>query len=465
MTLSLYNSFTGSKDIFKPIDPDHIRVYVCGPTVYDRAHIGNGRSFVVFDLLFRLLKRLYPRVTYVRNITDVDDKINAKAKELSLPIARLTLDTIRYFHEDMAALNCLAPTIEPHATDHIEAMIAMIVKLIEKNHAYVAHDHVLFSIDSMESWGGTSYGGLSKRSLESLIMGARVEIAPFKKHPADFVLWKPSGDDLPGWNSPWGRGRPGWHIECSAMSHHYLGEVFDIHGGGQDLIFPHHENEIAQSLCAHGTDRLASLWVHNGYLMVNGEKMSKSKGNFLTVHDLLAESPGEALRFYLLSTHYHHPLDWTLEGLKQAHHRLDKLYRALEGFTPSPLEKVSPSESLMAALEDNLNSPLALTILQDLASKVNKASDSQDKRQAQSELYASGTLLGLLQQDPPLWFQGQRQDPLSLSDEAIVALIEERQEAKKNKNFSLSDQIRDRLKNQGIILEDGPTGTKWRKLL
>ncbi|MFA6020724.1 MAG: cysteine--tRNA ligase [Rhodospirillales bacterium] len=451
--LRLHNTLSKSKDVFVPLDPSHVRLYVCGPTVYDRAHIGNARPVIVFDVLVRLLRSLYPRVTYVRNITDVDDKINAKAKASGRPIGEITAETTKMFHQDMAALGALPPDIEPRATAHIAQMIAMIADLIDQGHAYEAEGHVLFHVASM-----ADYGKLSGRSRDEMIAGARVEVAPYKKDAADFVLWKPSSDDLPGWDSPWGRGRPGWHIECSAMSREYLGPSFDIHGGGQDLIFPHHENEIAQSECCNHVP-FARFWLHNGFLKVEGEKMSKSIGNILSVHQLLSEAPGEAIRFAVLSAHYRQPLDWTDEGLRSAKSSLDRLYRALESAPASGAVAPVP-ENVLAALMDDLNTPLAISHLHELASALNKASDDAEKMRIAAALQAAGSLLGCLQADPKAWLQGGN-DTENLE---INRLIAARIDAKKMKNFKEADRIRDELKSQGILLEDGPGGTIWRRI-
>ncbi|MCC6471153.1 MAG: cysteine--tRNA ligase, partial [Alphaproteobacteria bacterium] len=363
MPLHLHNTLGQKKEEFVPLDPQHVRMYVCGPTVYDRAHIGNARPVVVFDVLYRLLRHLYPRVTYVRNITDVDDKINARAKENNEPIGVVTERTAAWYHADMGALGALAPDVEPRATGHIGEMIAMITVLIERSNAYAADGHVLFDVPSMPE-----YGQLSNRSVDDMIAGTRVDVAPYKKSPFDFVLWKPSAPDLPGWDSPWGRGRPGWHIECSAMARRYLGATFDIHGGGQDLIFPHHENEIAQSRCCHDGAPMARYWLHNGFVAIEAEKMSKSLGNFVTVRQLLDEGyRGEAMRLALLSAQYRQPLDFRREGLKEAKATLDRFYTALR-----QVEEVeaAPGEApldVMAALEDDLNTPLALRHLHEIA--------------------------------------------------------------------------------------------------
>ena len=456
MALSFYNTLTRQQEPFVPLDPANVRMYVCGPTVYDRAHIGNARPVVVFDVLYRLLKSLYPRVTYVRNITDVDDKIMAAAKERGIAIDTLTTETTAMYHADMAALNALQPDVEPRATQHIPQMIAMIERLIESGNAYAADGHVLFNVPSM-----TNYGKLSRRSLKEMIAGARVEVAPYKKDPADFVLWKPSTPDQPGWDSPWGRGRPGWHIECSAMSEAHLGETFDIHGGGLDLIFPHHENEIAQSTCAHHGKPFVKVWLHNGFLSVNGEKMSKSLGNFFTVRDLLAKAPGEAIRLCLLSAHYRAPLDWTDDALSQARQVLDRLYGALRQVGPGAVASTIPM-AVRAALEDDINTPKAIAELHELAGRLNKASGTERDSLA-ADLRAGGQVLGLLQADPETWFKWQPEAGAGLTDAAIEALIAGRNDAKKARNFAEADRIRDELKANGVALEDTPGGTKWRR--
>ncbi|MGE5504804.1 MAG: cysteine--tRNA ligase [Actinomycetota bacterium] len=460
MPLVLYNTLTRKKEAFEPLNPAQVGMYVCGPTVYDRAHIGNARPVIVFDVLYRVLKALYPAVRYVRNITDVDDKINARSKESGEPIAAITQRTTQMFHDDIAELNALPPDVEPRATAHIAQMQAMIGKLVEKGFAYAAEGHVLFSVPSM-----SDYGRLSRRSMDEMIAGARVEVAPYKKNPADFVLWKPSSDDLPGWDSPWGRGRPGWHIECSAMSLQHLGETFDIHGGGQDLVFPHHENEIAQSTCANGKP-FARYWLHNGYLMVEGEKMSKSLGNFFTVRELLEQAPGEAIRLCMLSTHYHQPFDWTAEGLKQARATLDRLYTALRGAADVEAEgrDDAPIE-VMAALEDDINTPLAISHLHELATALNKATEPKDKARRKGALLASGDLLGVLQQDPEAWFRWRRPAGAAdtLSDARIEELIAARAAARKARDFAEADRIRKELADGGVVLEDGAQGTSWKR--
>lgn len=452
MSLSLYNTLTRAKEPFVPLNPDQVGMYVCGPTVYDLAHMGNARPVVVFDVLARLLRQIYPRVCYVRNITDVDDKINAAATRTGESIADLTQRTAAAFHQDMEALGALPPDVEPRATHHIPEMIGMIQALIDKGHAYEQEGHVLFGVGTF-----ADYGQLSRRNQDELLAGARVEVAPYKRKPGDFVLWKPSDEQTPGWDSPWGFGRPGWHIECSAMSSRYLGSVFDIHGGGQDLIFPHHENEVAQSRCAHGTPVFARYWMHNGHLTIQGDKMSKSLGNFFTVRDLLAHYPGEVIRFALLSTHYRQPIDWTQAGIDQARQGIDRLYTALRAC--GPLEgqaKVDPG--VMAALQDDLNVPLAISRLHDLATTLNKTTDGENRSQLGGVLKASGRLMGFLQQDPEAWFQENAGQGLD-----VEAQIQARRKARDNKDFAESDRIRAALLQQGIILEDGPGGTTWRR--
>ena len=452
--LALYNTLTRRKDPFTPLDAANVRLYVCGPTVYDLAHIGNARPVIVFDVLYRLLRHLYgvPHVRYVRNITDVDDKIIAAAHDSGEAIRALTERTARIFHEDVAALLCLPPDVEPRATEHVAPMIAMIQKLIASGHAYVADHHVLFSVPSM-----AEYGRLSGRSRDEMIAGARVDVAPYKRDPADFVLWKPSTAEQPGWDSPWGRGRPGWHIECSAMSEAHLGETFDIHGGGLDLIFPHHENEIAQSVSAHGGTPFVRYWMHNGFVIVEGEKMSKSLGNFRTIRDVLGEAPGEAARYAMLMSHYRDPLDWTADRLAEAKHALDRFYLALRQ-EPAPAAAAAPPVPVLAALEDDLNTPLALAALHDILSALNKASAPEEKRRLTAELRTGGALLGLLQQDPEAWLKGDASEA-----QEIEALIAQRNAARKARNFAEADRIRNALAIRGILLEDGPAGTTWRR--
>jgi len=450
VTLTVHNTLARAREPFEPLDPEHVRLYVCGPTVYDLAHIGNARPVVVFDVLYRLLRRLYPRVTYVRNITDVDDKINARAAETGEPIDRITAKTTEAFHADMAALGTLPPDVEPRATDHVGAMIEMIEKLVADGHAYEADGHVLFHVPSM-----ADYGRLSRHSREELIAGARVDVAPYKQDPADFVLWKPSSDDLPGWPSPWGRGRPGWHIECSAMSRTYLGDAFDIHGGGADLIFPHHENELAQSVCAHGPP-FVRYWMHNGYLVVNREKMSKSLGNVLTVRELLADTPGEAVRLALLQAHYRAPLDFSRDSLTEAKSSLDRLYRALRD--AGAHEPGEPVPAVLEALLDDLNTPAAIAALHETATELNRSEDPDERAALAGSLLGAGALLGLLRADPEEWLHGAGED----ADE-IEALVAERVTARRSRDFARADAIRDSLAARGIALEDGPDGTAWRR--
>ncbi len=435
--LKLYNSLTRQKEEFVPLDLSHIRLYACGPTVYSFAHIGNARMAVVFDLLSRVLREAYPaaKVTYASNITDVDDKIMAASAETGEAIETITRKYEGIYNADMAALGCAAPDIQPRATEHIAEMIDLCRALIERGHAYEADGHVLFHVPSFPA-----YGGLSGRSRDEQIAGARVEVASYKKDPADFVLWKPSAENEPGWDSPFGFGRPGWHIECSAMAEKHLGLPFDIHGGGADLKFPHHENEIAQSCCVHGAvndlSAFAKTWVHNGFVTVEGEKMSKSLGNFVTVHDLLEEYDGEILRLTLLSAHYRQPLDWSKDKLEQSKKVLDKLYARLKGGAGVV------DADVMGALLDDLNTPLAV-------SKLIAANDI--------DLKSTGAVLGLLQQDPDIWFGRGGENA------EIDALLLERTQAKKDKNFARADQIRDELAAQGIVIEDTPQGPKWRR--
>jgi cysteinyl-tRNA synthetase len=451
------NTLERKKVPFEPIDPSHVRMYVCGPTVYDYAHVGNARPAVVFDVVARVLRRLYDdaQVTHVANITDIDDKINARARESGRSIGEITDETTAAYRADMDAIGVNAPDHEPRATHHIVEMIAMAERLIELGHAYEADGHVLFNVPSM-----AEYGELSRRDRDEMVAGARVEVAPYKRDPADFVIWKPSDAETPGWDSPWGRGRPGWHIECSAMAEAYLGEVFDIHGGGLDLIFPHHENEIAQSRCAHGTKTMAKYWMHNGFVTVEGEKMSKSLGNFYTVHDLLEEWPGEVIRFLLLSAHYRAPLDFSQAGLRESKAQLDRLYQALRS-AGEPQSGETAGDGVLAALCDDLNTPLALARLHEAAGRLNKATDPSDRAAAKAELLAGGGLLGLLQADPEDWFQGGGTGELDAA--AIEQLITDRANARKAKDFAEADRIRDSLKDQGIELEDGPQGTTWKR--
>lgn len=448
MTLRLYNTLSKAKQDFAPIDPDHVKMYVCGPTVYNFAHVGNARPVVVFDLLVRLLRHEFPTVTYARNITDIDDKIIEASRKSGVAIGEITEKYTALYEQDMAALNTLLPDLRPKATDYIPQMINMIAGLIEKGHAYVAQGHVLFNVPSMGD-----YGELSGRNLEDLIAGARVDVADYKQNPADFILWKPSNEDQPGWESPWGFGRPGWHLECSCMIEDNFGRTIDIHGGGLDLIFPHHENEIAQSRCSHDGAPLANVWMHNGYLTVDGEKMSKSLGNFITVHDLLEEFPGkgEAIRLCLLSAHYRQPVDFSRDGIAQAKRQLDRWYRLTDGIEA---EASDIPETFLAALRDDLNSPKAIAELNGLAKRA--VEDDMVKKQ----LKAAAGLFGLL--DQKNWFEGSSDDG-AISAKTIEALIVERAEAKKNKDFARADEIRKSLTEQGIALLDGAGGTTWER--
>ena len=467
--LSFHNSLTRMREPFRPIDADHVRMYVCGPTVYDLAHLGNARPVVVFDVLARLLRRVFPHVTYARNITDVDDKINARARETGQSIAEITARTAADFHTDMAALNCLPPDVEPRATAHIPQMIALCEKLIAGGHAYVAEGHVLFSVSSF-----ADYGKLSGRNQDELLAGARIDVAPYKRDAGDFVLWKPSDAETPGWDSPWGRGRPGWHIECSAMSWEHLGEVFDIHGGGADLMFPHHENEVAQSRCAHGTSSMANTWLHNGMLLVDGEKMSKSLGNFLTVRDILARGAwaGEAFRLLLLRTHYRSALDFSVAALEECKAELDDFYAMLA--RPAPEAEAMPGmvDWVLEPLGDDLNTPLALGRLRDLRTLENVANVGGSAAAvhartpapwdptpgvARASVLAAASVLGLLWHDAAAWRQGE-------GSEAIEAAIAARLKARAEKNWAEADRIRADLTAQGIVLEDGAGGTSWRRM-
>ena len=458
MELSLYNTLTRSKEIFVPADKNIIKMYVCGPTVYDHPHIGNARSVVVYDVLYRVLTSIYGAnsVLYIRNITDVDDKIIDKARQLQIKISDLTITTTQDFHNDMDYLNCLRPTIEPKATEHIDEMIAIIQSLLEKNHAYIANNHVYFDVLSAKN-----YTELSGRALDEMLQAVRVETDKNKKHHGDFILWKPKSDEdelEANFKSPWGVGRPGWHIECSAMSHKYLGENFDIHGGGADLIFPHHTNEIAQSTCAFAGSTFAKTWVHNGFLTVDSEKMSKSFGNFLTVKDLRDKNtPADSLRLFLLSAQYRKPLDFNDKALSDSHKTIDYWYRALEGVKNIEASLDIPQEFLSALLDD-LNTPLAIKIINDYAKLTLSATGDKDKAKHASKLLLCANFIGLLTLTPAEWFKG------SIDASEINALVDERIIAKSEKNWERADQLRKTLDNMGIILEDKPDGTtQWRK--
>jgi cysteinyl-tRNA synthetase len=444
--LKIYNTLTRTKEAFRPLDPAHVRMYVCGPTVYDFAHIGNARPIIVFDVLYRLLRHLYgpSHVKYVRNVTDVDDKINARAAERGVSIRELTEETNKVFQEDARALGCLEPDVQPRATEHIAEMIAIIETLIASGHAYAADGHVLFDVPSM-----ASYGRLSRRSLDDMIAGARVDVAPYKRGDMDFVLWKPSKPSEPGWESPWGRGRPGWHIECSAMSWRHLGETFDIHGGGIDLVFPHHENEIAQSCCAFGRDVMAAYWMHNGFLQVEGEKMSKSLGNFVTIHELLHTEkfggrkwPGEALRLAMLRTHYRQPIDWTAKALEEAE---TSLRRWAEFVVAGELKGDSGNlpVQFVDALADDLNTPLALSLI--------------GKIQEPAQLDAALKLLGVDVARYARWLEDEKRQ--NVDEASVERLIAARLSARAAKNWAESDRIRDELAAMGVALKDNKDGT------
>jgi cysteinyl-tRNA synthetase len=454
MPISLYNSLSRRTEPFTPLDPQRVTVYLCGPTVYNYVHIGNARGPVVFDVLVRLLRRHYPRVVYARNITDVDDKINAAAQAQGVAIDLITGRFAQAYREDMAGLGIAVPDIEPHATAHIAPIVAMIETLIAGGHAYAAEGHVLFDVGSYPA-----YGALSGRDTEELIAGARVEVAPYKKNPADFVLWKPSTPELPGWHSPWGIGRPGWHIECSAMSAAHLGETIDIHAGGVDLLFPHHENEIAQSTCAHGGKVFARWWMHNGMLTFDGRKMSKSLGNVLLVHELLQQHPPEALRLRLLSGHYRQPLDWSDGAIAQAVSTLDGWYRVLRDLADVelPAGTLPVPETVEAALCDDLNTPQALAELSQLADQARLEGNAR----AKAALLGGGALLGLLQQEPEAWF---RRGENTVDAARVEDLLLQRRSARAARDFARADAIRDELTALGIVIEDGAQGTRWSVL-
>lgn len=458
MTIHLYNTLTRSKEEFVPADPGRVTLYVCGPTVYSFPHIGNARPAVVFDVLSRLLRRRY-RLVYARNVTDVDDKINKAAREAGVAIGDIAAKFAGVYRADMAALGVQAPDVEPCATAHIGDMIAMIERLIAAGHAYEVEGHVLFRVRSY-----ADYGRLSRRDQRELLAGARVDVAPYKEDPGDFVLWKPSPPDLPGWDSPWGRGRPGWHIECSAMAERHLGATIDIHGGGNDLIFPHHENEIAQSTCAHGGVPFCRYWMHNGFVNVEHTKMSKSLGNIVRVRDLLKQAPGEAVRLALLSAHYRQPLDWTEDVLVEARRKLDRLYGTLRDI-PGWQEcwrTTGPDEHFLAALEDDLNTPKALAVLFDLVRDANRSEDPAERTLLAARLRASAELLGVLAVEPEVWFKAEA--AASLGGEEVDRLIAERREARARRDFAAADRIRAQLTEAGIAIEDGPEGTRWRRV-
>jgi len=454
MSLRLHNTLTRRLEPFAPLDPAGPTMYVCGPTVYNYVHIGNARGPVVFGVLADLLRRRFGGLRYARNITDVDDKINAAAKEAGTPISTITDRFTAAYREDMAALGVAAPDLEPEATAHIGEIVAMIERLIATGHAYAAEGHVLFAVESFDG-----YGKLSRRDPEDMLAGARVEVAPYKRNPGDFVLWKPSTDDLPGWDSPWGRGRPGWHIECSAMAGAHLGETIDIHAGGIDLQFPHHENEIAQSECAHGGKPFARFWLHNGMLNFGGAKMAKSVGNIRRVHDLVREHPPEALRYALLSAHYRQPLEWSDGLIEQSQRTLDRLYGTLRDLADVDATPVIPA-AIEDALDDDLNTPQALAELARIAGEARKATAPEERVQLKADLLGAGFALGLLQQMPAAWFErGASED----DDARIQALVDERAAAKQARDFARADAIREQLAAEGVLLEDTAQGVRWKR--
>ena len=461
-TLKIHNTLGNSKEEFIPVDSSHVRIYACGPTVYDYAHIGNARMAVVNDLLVRLLRRLYPKITYVSNITDIDDKIIEAAQNAKTPFQELTRKFEKIYNEDMFALGVLLPDMQPRATEYIKDMIGLTKKLIEAEHAYEKDGHVLFHVPSFKK-----YGCLSKRNRDEQILGSRVEVAPYKKDPTDFVLWKPSPDPLPGWDSPWGFGRPGWHLECSAMSEKTLGLPFDIHSGGMDLTFPHHENEIAQSCGAHkkidNPRYFAKYWFHNGFVIVDGEKMSKSIGNIKLVHNLINNYHGEVLRLTLLSAHYRQPLNWTVNSINQNNAMLERLYRGVKELNKieDGSEEYGVPDNIMEALCDDLNTPKALAELNLLANSISTVS-ANEKKKIKGKILATGKLIGILQEDPDKWLGYGYSE--SLDNKAIENLIKKRNEARRNKNFALADSIRDELKNKKIEIEDTKDGTIWRSI-
>ena len=454
MTLRLHNNLTRQVETFTPLDPACPTMYLCGPTVYNYVHIGNARGPVVFGVLAELLRRRFGGLRYARNITDIDDKINAAAAELGVPISSITDKYAVAYREDMAGLGVVPQDLQPEATAHVPHIIAMIERLIESGHAYAAEGHALFAVATFKE-----YGKLSRRDPEEMLAGARVEVAPYKRDPGDFVLWKPSSADLPGWESPWGRGRPGWHIECSAMIEAIFGETIDIHAGGVDLQFPHHENEIAQSECAHGGKVFARFWLHNGMLNFGGAKMSKSVGNVERVHELLKQHPPEALRYALLSAHYRQPLEWSDALIEQSVRTLDRLYGTLRDLSAVEAEAEIPA-AVEDALDDDLNTPQALAELARIAAEARKAITAGDKVRLKSELLGAGLALGLLQQEAADWFgRGASND----DDIRIQSLIDERNEAKKNRDFARSDAIRDQLAAEGVLLEDTAQGVRWKR--
>jgi cysteinyl-tRNA synthetase len=456
-SLTLYDTMARKKRVFEPIDESRVTMYVCGPTVYSYAHIGNARPPVVFDVLRRVLAHLYGEsgVVLAANITDIDDKIMAAARESGESIEAVATRFARIYREDLDALGIAPPTLEPKATDHIGPMIAMMQRLVDNGHAYEAEGHVLFSVKSYDA-----YGALSKRSLDDMIAGARVEVAPYKKDPCDFVLWKPSSEDEPGWDSPWGRGRPGWHLECSAMCEAHLGETIDIHGGGIDLVFPHHENEIAQSTCAHGGKTMANYWLHNGFLNMGSDKMSKSLGNVALIRDLLKTWPGEVLRCALLTAHYRAPLTWNADLLAKTRRSLDRIYGVLRRLGDIEAVAADVPEAFLDALLDDLNTPKAMSELFALAGAANKAETAEEKARTKGELLAAGALMGLGQDNPDAWFGLTGMSEAERAE--IDALIEKRQKARADKDWATADAVRDELNARKVQVDDGPEGSTWR---
>ena len=456
MALHLHNSLSGKKELFTPIDPKRVTMYLCGPTVYNYAHIGNARPAVVFDVLNRLLRHHYPHVVFARNITDIDDKINTFAKENNCSIQEVSSKYAAAYNEDLQSLGVMMPDIEPYATDHVPEMITMITDLIEKGHAYESESHVLFDVTTYER-----YGKLSKRSLDDMLAGARVEVASYKRNPGDFILWKPSDATLPGWDSPWGRGRPGWHIECSAMAAKHLAPTIDIHCGGKDLLFPHHENEIAQSCCANDTHNFANYWVHNGFITMSEQKMSKSLGNIQLIREVVAKVKGEVARWVLLSAHYRQSVDWTTETVTQAERTIDRIYTTLRDAQSTETNtKIDIDDEFLAALDDDINTPKAFARVNQLAKLLANANSNDNKIQLKSTLLKCCELLGVLQNDPEAWF-AQKQAGGADIKEQVEQLIIERAQARTDKNWNRSDEIRDELDALGVVLEDSPEGTRW----
>ena len=459
MTLRLHNNLSGTKEDFIPIDDQRITMYLCGPTVYNFAHIGNARPAVVFDVLNRLLRHLYPQVVFARNITDIDDKINNRAIEEGVPIQEISSKYAQAYNEDLQGLGVLPPDVEPYATEHIDEMVDMISALIDKGHAYESEGHVLFDVTSY-----SDYGCLSKRNLEDMMAGARVEVADYKKNPADFVLWKPSDETLPGWASPWGRGRPGWHIECSAMARKHLGTVIDIHCGGKDLMFPHHENEIAQSCCANETDSYANYWIHNGFITMSEQKMSKSLGNIELIREVLAKNQGETIRWLLLSAHYRQSIDYSDTAMEQAKRTLDRIYAILRDHADVAInnDENTIDAELMDALRDDLNTPKAFARINQLSKDLANAETPEDIQRIKSSLVHSAAILGVLQHEPEHWF-AIHTDTSDLDVDQIEQLIADRNAARAAKNWAESDRIRDQLTDMGIVLEDSAEGTRWSR--